>query len=75
MESYTRLTYRIIHHLCRNSSKNWIMLALKLYAYRLYVEEVVTRILIGREGAFGPLQCFVSPGSNETLRVKRVSGG
>ena len=52
-----------------------IRLVLESSAYRLYVEEVVTRVLVSREHAFGPLQCFVSPRSNRAPRVKRVDGG
>jgi len=75
MEDRTRLTYRIVHHLQGDLGKGLIRFVLELGTHGLYVEEIMARVLIGGQYAFGPLQCLVSPGSDRTLRVKRVNGG
>ena len=69
------LTYRIIHHLCGDSSQKRIQLVLKLDAHGLYVEEVVARVLGGRQYGFGPFQCLVPPRSDRALRVEGLNGG
>ena len=57
------------------SGQNLIWLVLELGAHGLHVKEIVARVPIRGQHAFGPFQCLVSPRSDWTLRVKRVNGG